>query len=178
MSVVVEESRLVLMVPVFEMLKSVVVEVRLDDPTAKRVWLVPPNKACTERLAKGEELPTPRKPAEVIVVVPVCPKEATLARRLLVNSLVEVAFWSDVLPATVSVPLAFNAPPILRSKEMVVEPVTASAVVVAPAKVAPPLKAICVEVALLGKRYENSAPVLVMVSCPLANEVEMPAPAA
>ena len=42
---------------------------------------------------------------------------------------------------------------MLRAELMVVEPVTASAVVVAPAAVNPPLKAIRVVVALLGNGY-------------------------
>ena len=43
-------------------------------------------------------------------------------------------------------------PPTFNIEETVVEPVMARLVEVAPANVAPPLKAICVVVALLGKR--------------------------
>ena len=56
--------------------------------------------------------------------------------------------------ATVTEPKV--APPTALSwPEIVVEPVTASEVEVAPAKVAPPLNATCVEVAPLGNGYVN-----------------------
>ena len=70
------------------------------------------------------------------------------------------------LPAKVPVKvpplLALSAPPTLRMLEMVEEPVTARAVVVAPAAVSPPLKAIWVEVALLGNGYAEARPAPVM----------------
>ena len=70
---------------------------------------------------------------------------------LVVVELVAVTFWSDVLPPTVSDPLALSAPPTVRVLESVVDPVTASVpVVVAPVVVSPPLKASCVVVAPLG----------------------------
>ncbi len=53
---------------------------------------------------------------------------------------------------TVRAVARLTAPPTLRTEEMVVEPVTARAVVVAPVAVSPPLKAMAVVVALLGKR--------------------------
>ena len=46
----------------------------------------------------------------------------------------------------------FNVPNAFNTPEIVVEPVTASAVVVAPFAVRPPLNAICVVVAFDGKR--------------------------
>ncbi len=60
----------------------------------------------------------------------------------------------EALPvsAPTTPPLALIAPPTLSTEEMVVEPVTANAVVVAPAKVAPPLKAMLVVVAFDGNR--------------------------
>src|SRR5579863_9118079 len=59
---------------------------------------------------------------------------------------------SEARPVAESVPN--DAPPKALSCEViVVEPVTASAVVVAPTAVSPPLKPSCVEVALPGKRY-------------------------
>ena len=60
----------------------------------------------------------------------------------------------ETLPVTSPVrfpttpPFALSAPPTLRTLLMVDEPVTASAVVVAPTAVRPPLKASCVVVAL------------------------------
>ena len=79
----------------------------------------------------GEVVPTPRKPAEVMVVVPVWPKEAMLAKRERVNSEVEVDCCSDVLPNTVSAPLAARVPPTLSVVPMVEEPREAKLVVVA-----------------------------------------------
>ncbi len=54
----------------------------------------------------------------------------------------DVAAASVVLPVTVSVEFALSAPPTFKIEEMVVEPVTASAVVVAPpaATLRPPLR--------------------------------------
>ncbi len=63
---------------------------------------------------------------------------------------VEVAPARVVSPTTVSAPLALRVPPTLRTLLIVEEPVTASAVVVAPTAVRPPEKAICVVVALEG----------------------------
>ena len=77
-------------------------------------------------------------------VLPVRVVEAREAERLPVSA-----------PNTVSVELAARAPPTLRTLLIVEEPVTARAVVVAPTAVSPPLKAICVEVALLGNGYAN-----------------------
>jgi hypothetical protein len=57
------------------------------------------------------------------------------------------------LPARFKVPPKKVFPETLRLLEMVVEPVTAREVEVAPAAVSPPLKASCVVVALPGKRY-------------------------
>ena len=72
-------------------------------------------------------------------------------------NVVEVACWSDVLPATVSVllalsaPFALSAPPTLRSEERVVEPVTTNVPVeVAPVVVKPPLNATRDDVAPAG----------------------------
>ena len=84
------------------------------------------------------------------------PKDAAVEKRLVdeatdEKNVVEVACWSDVLPRTVSVPLALSAPPTLRSDDTVVEPVTARVpVVVAPVVVRPPLKATSEDVAPLG----------------------------
>ena len=50
-------------------------------------------------------------------------------------------------------PLALREPPTLSTLLIVEDPVTASAVVVAPVKVAPPLKASCVVVAPSGNGY-------------------------
>jgi len=80
--------------------------------------------------------------------------EVTLVRA----RLVEVAFAKMVLPATVKVPFALRAPPTFNIEESVVEDVTASVpVLVAPVVVRPPLKAICVVVALLENGYPKFA---------------------
>jgi len=49
---------------------------------------------------------------------------------------VDVAPWSEVPPSTVSVEFALSAEAKLRTPEMVVEPLTANALVVAPVNVA------------------------------------------
>lgn len=49
--------------PVFEIEKSVVVPVAVDEPIAKRVWLVSPLLAAIENLANGEVEPMPKFPA-------------------------------------------------------------------------------------------------------------------
>ena len=123
------------MSPVFEILKSVVEAPVLEvEPIAKRVVRTEVEALWTERSAKGEDVPTPRSPPEVTVVVPVWPKLATLASRVFAKKEVEVACCSEELPSTVSAPLAFRFPPTLRTEEMVVDPVTASADEVAPRK--------------------------------------------
>jgi len=63
---------------------------------------------------------------------------------------VEVAPWREVLPETVRAPFALRVSPMFTVEEMVVEPVTASAVVVTPTAVSPPLNARRVVVALSG----------------------------
>lgn len=123
----------------------------VEEPIAKsgevEAW---PDVPEMERLAHGVELPTPTNPAEVTVVVPVEPNAAVLANMLPAKRLVEVAACSEELPKTVRAPLALSAPPTLRTEEIVEEPVTASAVVVAPTAVSPPLNAISVVVAFEG----------------------------
>lgn len=60
-----------------------------------------------------------------------------------------VKFCSEVAPSTLSVPLAFSAPPTLSKLEIVVDDVTAKVpVLVAPVVVRPPLKLSKVEVPL------------------------------
>lgn len=83
-----------------------------------------------------------------------CPAPET---RPVIAKLVEVAFASVVLPATVSEPFALSAPPTLRRLASVVEPVTAKVPVeVAPVVVRPPLNAIGLDVALEGNGYAKS----------------------
>ena len=82
------------------------------------------------------------------------PKLAAEAKRLVDEAVVEkklleVACWSEVLPSTVSAPLALSEPPTLRIEPTVVELVTAKVpVLVAPVVVRPPLNCVSVEVAL------------------------------
>ena len=64
-----------------------------------------------------------------------------------IAKLVEVAACNEVLPVTVREEFALMAPPTFKIDEMVVEPVTASAVEVAPLAVRPPLNWMRVEVA-------------------------------
>jgi len=68
------------------------------------------------------------------------------------ESAVPVAFTKEKLPARFKVPPRKVLPLTLRLFVIVVEPVTAREVEVAPAAVSPPLKASCVVVALFGKR--------------------------
>ena len=131
--------------PVLEMVKSVevakVLVVELIEKSVVGIAPVVDEAAKSERSAYGELVPRPSAPVAVKVDVPVLPKAATLARRLPVNSLVVVAFWSVVLPVTVSdasveapavtVP-RFTVPSALKTPLIVVEPVTASEVEVAP----------------------------------------------
>ena len=85
--------------------------------------------------------------AAVMVMLAVPSKVTPLMVRP-VWSAVAVEALPVKLPTTP--PLAFSTPPTLRTEEMVEEPVTARAVVVAPAAVRPPLKAMAVVVALEG----------------------------
>ncbi len=78
--------------------------------------------------------------------------------RPVIPKLVEVAEVRSVLPVSVvdamtAERLALNWPPTLSTLETVEEPVTASAVVVAPTAVRPPEKAIWVVVAFEGNGY-------------------------
>ena len=71
---------------------------------------------------------------------------ALVAKRLVedaivANIVVEVALANVVLPSTVNEEFALTAPPTLSTVLMVVEPVTASAEVVAADAVNPPLNA-------------------------------------
>ena len=70
---------LVVIAPVFEIAKSVVVaQPPVDDAMTKRLLLatVVVGVAKMERSANGEEVPMPSEPVLVIVVVPVAPKAA------------------------------------------------------------------------------------------------------
>ena len=91
-----------------------------------------------------------------VVIVPPTLSAPLMVDEPLTAKLVEVAPWSDVPPSTVSDPLALSAPPMFKRDASVVEPVTAKVPVeVALLNVAPPLNAICVDVALPGKGYAN-----------------------
>ena len=85
----------------------------------------------------------PVPPKEVAMVVVAMTLPCAFANKielvmLVIARLVVVACWRDVLPETVREELALSAPPTFRTLLMVVEPVTANAVVVAPAvEVAP-----------------------------------------
>ena len=83
--------------PIAETAREAVVE------DTRKSGLVCPEIAWIERLAHGVDEPTPRKPCEVIVVVPVLPKEAMFARSALAKKVpVEVA-PVKVAPANESV---------------------------------------------------------------------------
>ena len=60
--------------PALVTVKSVVVALWVEEPISNKRVFVSPFRAWTESLAKGVEEPTPRRPAEVIVVVPLPPK--------------------------------------------------------------------------------------------------------
>jgi hypothetical protein len=96
--------------------------VPVDEPMAKAGALPFPAVGLMERSAQGVEEPTPRKPLEVMVVVPVAPAAKKLVRSDLVNSLVEVD-W---------VILSVPPPTALKSPVSVVDPVTERAEEVAP----------------------------------------------
>ena len=76
--------------------EPVAVSAAMETEPEKRPFPWTPSDIC------GEVVPIPRKPADVIVVVPVCPAEKRLKRPLPAKKLVEVAFASVVLPVTVS----------------------------------------------------------------------------
>jgi len=95
----------------------------------------------TESCAHGVEEPTPRKPVEVMVVVPVLPAAKKLERVEFAKREVEVALANVVLPERVSVvaempPFALSWPPTLSTEPIVEDAVTESADVVAPVNVA------------------------------------------
>jgi hypothetical protein len=63
--------------PVFETVKNVLVaKLFVVDAIVKRLRYGEVDAAKMERSALGVEVPMPRAPVEVIVVVPVCPKAA------------------------------------------------------------------------------------------------------
>ena len=74
--------------PLFLKAKRVEVEFAVDEAMEKSVVFVSPLLACIASLVHGEVVPIPRKPAEVMVVVPVPPAERP-PKKL---SAVEVAF--------------------------------------------------------------------------------------
>jgi hypothetical protein len=62
-------------------------------------------ETCMAKAANGDEVPTPTNPAEVMVVVPLCPAAKVLKRPLVPKKFEEVAFASVVFPAKVLAPV-------------------------------------------------------------------------
>lgn len=93
--------------PVLVMEKSVVVELLVEDPTAKSVLLVSPLFAWTENWAKGEVEPIPTSPVAVIIC------RTTLLVTKLTGEAIAVTKLSEPGPpyAVLVEPLRKNAPP-------------------------------------------------------------------
>ena len=132
--------RSVLPVSVLEAMEAEVPTVRVLAVTPPVKEFAPENVLSLERSVED---------AAVIVMFAVPSKVMLLIVRP-VCKLVAV----EALPVSdpTTPPFALSTPPTLSTLETVEEPVTASAVVVAPTAVSPPLNAICVVVALDGKR--------------------------
>src|SRR5216683_2369420 len=94
--------------PLLSRLRSVVVEnvpaTQVVDEMVKRFWFVEDALTSIERLAYGVVVPMPRKPAPVIVVVPVRPNAAESAASTWLNIEVPVAFAKAKLPPRLRVP--------------------------------------------------------------------------